>query len=70
MEEGKDYRKAVGYATVAIALTAAIQAINGFNQYRTTVQKDWTYLLILLVVGAFVVLIFSLAYKAYVYLIK
>ena len=66
----KSPEKAIGYATIAIALAAAIQGLNGFNQYRANMEKDWTALLLLIVVGVFVILIFTTAFKAFQYMIK
>ena len=55
---------------MAIALSAAIQAINGFYEYINNMTKDATDIGALIVVAVFVVLIFVLAFKAYRYLIK
>ena len=57
--------KVMALATVAMALSASMQAIVGFQQFSMNIQKTWTNVLALCVMGILLIVTFGVAWKAF-----
>jgi len=67
--KSQETNKIIATATVAIALSAGVQAILAFKEFRLETSNSWDILL-LVVLGLMVIIIASLGFKSWQYLLK